>query len=591
MLTLLNAINNQRISQLRESLVPMNATNAVDVLSHIVQSSMTHYTISIFVAEVLYWCEDTQIYAQNNRSKYPKVLYQALEIAGERASDSLKIKLKAVGQKVRRLKELLKTESNPNKKDTTGNSAMHYAVELGLNSVVKGFLIIGGDMNLLNRQEDTPCHIAARLGRRVLLEEILFGRSMEERIDWEKQGQKLDALLQSEWGNARWILLMFRRLNKPLAQGLVWTEFMDEPLLIEEAIRVDYCGRIVWAPKDSCEKCPCCSKIVYQGELIGSIACQACMEDEIKEIKDEVSGKNIPLRFAKRTREGIVTHQDTSVECKVRGYHCRPCLNFFKLPGEPNAKRFYGFELELVLENQKRVILASTCIDVRAGNELYMNADSSIRAHDENGETFGSLGSSFELISHPMTLGYIKESKKLDEAFYVLQDARARSLQNSSTGLHVHISREGYKNNEHMMRFHTFFYAPHNAGFIEHMAGRARNGYQNSRQSTPPSNFLGGTRYEMLNYNNSNTVEVRLFKGAVGKDWLVEKVEFLDCLIEFCETDIALMVEEFEAFAYKQGAYEGEGKKRKFVYTYPQLISFFEIKKAKQKSIPFLYVA
>lgn len=51
MLTLLNAINNQRISQLRESLVPMNATNAVDVLSHIVQSSMTHYTISIFVAE------------------------------------------------------------------------------------------------------------------------------------------------------------------------------------------------------------------------------------------------------------------------------------------------------------------------------------------------------------------------------------------------------------------------------------------------------------------------------------------------------------------------------------------------------------
>ena len=305
MLTLLNAINNQRISQLRESLVPLNAANAVDVLSHIVQSSMTHYTISIFVAEVLYWCEDTQMYAQNHRSKYPKVLYQALEIAGEHASDSLKIKLKAVGQKVRRLKELLKTESNPNKKDTTGNSAMHYAVELGLNSVVKGFLIIGGDMNLLNRQEDTPCHIAARLGRRVLLEEILFGRFMEEKIDWEKQGQKLDALMQSEWGNARWILLMFRRLNKPLAEGLVWTEFMDEPLLIEEAIRVDYCGRIVWAPKDSCEKCPCCSKLVYQGELIGSIACQTCMEDEIKEIKDEVSGKNIPLRFAKRTREGL----------------------------------------------------------------------------------------------------------------------------------------------------------------------------------------------------------------------------------------------------------------------------------------------
>ena len=34
------------------------------------------------------------------------------------------------------------------KKDTTGNSAMHYAVELGLNSVVKGFLMIGGTTDL-----------------------------------------------------------------------------------------------------------------------------------------------------------------------------------------------------------------------------------------------------------------------------------------------------------------------------------------------------------------------------------------------------------------------------------------------------------
>lgn len=589
---LILAINNQSISALRNNIDFMSKEIAVELLYHAMRSSMTQYNISVFVAELLYWCVDDEIYAETNRSKYPKALQEALEMADNYITDSLRIKAKAVGQKVRRLKDLLKTESSPNKKDTTGNSALHYACDLGLNDVVKGFLALGGDINLLNRQEDTPCHITARLGRRVLLEEILLASSMKEKINWQIQGSKLDALMQNEWGNGtRWILQMFRSLEKPLAEGYVWAEFEDLPMPIDVVAQVAYCGRVVWMNKDICTKCPCCGKMIYQGELGRNLACNVCVEDETKEIKDEVSGKKIPLRFAKRTREGIITHQDTEVSCKVRGYHCRPHLNFFKLPSESSAKRFYGFELELVLENSRKMVLASTCIDTRAGSELYMNSDSSIRAHDENGETFGSSGSGFELISHPMTLGYIKASQKLDDAFYVLQDLRARSLQNSSTGLHVHISRNGFKDNNNMARFHDFFYAQHNANFIEQMAGRTRNGYQNSNQTTPPSNFEGGERYEIINYNNSNTVEVRLFKGAVGKDWLLEKIEFLDCLIEFCQTGLALTVEEFEAFTVRQGAYEGGGKKRKFVYKYPQLVSFFETRKAKQKPIPFLYVA
>lgn len=588
---LIEAVNNNSIARFRNAIAPIPTDVAIDILNRIINTSITQYTISIFVAEVLYWCEDDEIYVESNRSKYPKVLYVAMDRARDSVSESLKTKLKAVGQKVRRLKELLKTESNPNKKDTTGNSALHYACDLGLNNLVKGFLVLGGDINLFNRQEDTPCHIAARLGRKVLLEEILLSFSMKEKINWEIQGSKLDTLMHSEWANARWILQMFRNLEKPLAEGLVWAEFEYYPMPIDAVAQVTYLGRVVWINKESCAKCPCCGKMIYHGELGGNLACDTCMVDDTKEIRDEVSGEKIPLRFAKRTQEGIVTHQDRDVSCKVRGYHCRPNLNFFKLPSELNAKRFYGFELELVLEDYKKMILASTCIDTRAGSELYMNSDGSIHAHNENGETFGGGGSGFELISHPMTLGYIKASQKLEDVFYVLQDLRARSLQNSSTGLHVHISRNGFKDTNTMTRFHGFFYAHHNAHFIEQMAGRTRNGYQRSDQITPPSNFNGGTRYEIINYQNDHTVEVRLFKGAVGKNWLLEKIEFLDCLIEFSQTERALTVEEFEAYALRQGTYEGEGRKRKFVYTYSHLANFFETRKAKQKPIPFLYVA
>ena len=584
---LLLAINNQSISTLRNNIDFMSKEVAVELLYHAMRSSMTQYNISVFVAELLYWCVDDEIYAETNRSKYPKALQEALEMADNYITDSLRIKTKAVGQKVRRLKDLLKTESNPSKKDTTGNSALHYACDLGLNDVAKGFLVIGGDINLLNRQEDTPCHVTARLGRKVLLKDILLSQSMKERVNWQIQGSKLDDLIQAEWNSERWILEMFYHLQKPLAEGLVWCFNNYNPQFATNAIQLHHEGQMVWVHKNDTEKCYCCGKSFYAGTITG-LACSTCNSDESQKILDEISGKKIFLREAKKTREGIVTHVDTYVENKVRGYHSRPYLNFFKSPSETVADRYFGFELELVLEDVHKMILASTCIDARAGSELYMNTDGSIRSHIENGERFNT---GFELISHPMTLKYIKESQKLDDAFAVLQDMRARSLNNTSTGLHVHISRSGFKNNDNVESFHKFFYARHNAEFIAEMAGRERNTYQNNAQVTPPRGLYGGIRYEMINYNNGNTIEIRLFKGAVGKEWLLEKVEFLDCLIEFTQAEHGLTVSEFERFAREQGAYENDGKKKKFVYKYPQLVSFFETRKAKQKPIPFLYVA
>lgn len=581
------AINTKSITTLRENINFIPRESAIELMDYAMCSEMTQYSISVFVAELLYWCEDNEIYTESNRSKYPLVLREALEMANSYIGESLKVKLKAVGQKVRRLKDLFKTESNPNKKDTTGNSALHYACELGLNNLVKGLLALGGDINLLNRQEDTPCHIVARLGRKVLLREILLSSSMKERVNWQTQGNKLDNLIRAEWNSERWILEMFYHLQKPLAEGLVWCFNNYDPQFATNAIQLHHEGQMVWVHKNDTEKCYCCGKSFYAGTITG-LACSTCSADESREILDEVSGKKISLREAKKTREGIITHVNTCVGNKVLGYHNRPHLNFFKSPSETVADRYFGFELELVLEDTQKMILASTCIDVRAGSELYMNTDGSIRSHMENGEHFNT---GFELISHPMTLKYIKESQKLDDAFAVLQDMRARSLNNTSTGLHVHISRSGFKNNDNVESFHKFFYARHNAEFIAEMAGRERNTYQNNAQVTPPRGLYGGIRYEMINYNNSNTIEIRLFKGAVGKEWLLEKVEFLDCLIEFTQTEHGLTVSEFERFAKEQGAYENDGKKRKFVYKYPQLVSFFETKKAKQKPIPFLYVA
>lgn len=584
---ILSGIRTQRLSILRNNVDFMSKETAFDLLVATVKSSLTQYDMVTFVAELLYWCTDEEIHTETSRSKYAMVLQEVLVETENNISEGYKTKLRAVGQKVRRLKDLLKVESNPNKKDTTGNSALHYASELGLNKLVEGFLILGGNINLQNRQEDTPCHVAARLGRKYLLKDILLDSSMKEKVDWEKQGEKLDRLIEAEWGNQSWITVMFHGLEKPLQDGFRWCLGTYFPVAEEEAVQVEHDGRLVWVEKSETCKCKICGKTKYSTEHDVFI-CDDCRNDTSKMVKDEITGFKIPIMHARVTGDGIITHISTIIENKVRPYHSKPRINFFKAPSESNPKRFFGFELELVLETRRKMELASTLIDTRAGNEFYMNTDGSIRPHVENDENFDS---GFELISQPMTLQFIKESAKVEDTFNILERTRARSLNNQSTGFHVHISRDGFKDAQNIRAFHKFFYSRANADFIADIAGRERTHYQGNTQTTPPRGFSGGIRYEMINYQNSATIEVRLFKGGVGKYWMLEKIEFLDCLIEFSQTDKSRTVDEFEKYALKQGSYEGTGRKKKFIYKYPELVSFLENRKAKQKPIPFLFVA
>lgn len=586
---LISIIRRGSLAGLRDEIYPVAGVTAVELLKTALLSSNTQYVISSMTAEILWWCLDDQTFVESNRSKYPMALKEAIEEAGDDISASLITKLKAVGQKVRRLKELTATATNPSKKDSTGNSAMHYASDLGLNNMVKGMLKIGGDINLLNRQEDTPCHIAARTGRKTLLEDILLTQSMKDVVNWTIQGDKLDQLIKNEWGDSNWVALMFYKLRKPLREGFMWVEDTRYPCPVNEAVQAyNANGNIGWYSKNSVCTCEVCKKYFFAVSVAYALACPHCENSSI-EVIDQITGLKIPISEAKKEME-LITKRGTEIESKVQPYHTRPRFNFFKTPSEADAKRFYGFELELVVEDFNVLVRSSMKIAYRAGNEFFMNSDSSIREHREDGKRYAS---GYELISHPMTLNYVRESKKLTEVFNVLQDEGARSVQNTTTGLHIHVSRAGFETVGCMRRVHEFFYSPANDSFIDEIAGRRRTSYQMSNQTTPPRGFMGGDRYEIINYNNTYTVEFRLFKGGVGKDWLVEKVEFLDCLIEFCKNADSVTVEEFEKFTLLQGEdkHNKRGKKVGFDYKYPTLVAFLKNRKAKHKAIPFLYVA
>jgi hypothetical protein len=66
------------------------------------------------------------------------------------------------------IKQLLNT-NNINKKDTMGNTVLHYAAIKGKEDTIKTLLDLGAIKNIKNNEDETPYDIAKRWGRTTLL--------------------------------------------------------------------------------------------------------------------------------------------------------------------------------------------------------------------------------------------------------------------------------------------------------------------------------------------------------------------------------------------------------------------------------------
>lgn len=182
---------------------------------------------------------------------------------------------------------------------------------------------------------------------------------------------------------------------------------------------------------------------------------------------------------------------------------------------------FMGFELEIEITDGNLSEILDTLDQSFAGRAYYK--------HD------GSLSNGFEIVTHPMTLAAHKEL--IDWSFAEkLVRLGARSFRTETCGLHVHVSRSAFRTATHLALFQHMF--TKNQSEMERLAGRSATSW--ARFSTMQGNIVKSIkgqvyrdRYEAVNVTNSNTIEVRIFRGSIKRERILMALGLVDAVFHY----------------------------------------------------------
>lgn len=221
--------------------------------------------------------------------------------------------------------------------------------------------------------------------------------------------------------------------------------------------------------------------------------------------------------------------EDEDAEAGIGEYHSTD-IGHIPTEFDKRANPIYlGMELEVEIVNGTRA--------EKAGELL--NAIKCYR--DENGsseycglENDGSLNNGFEIVTGYTGLDvHAKQLQFFKRAWHGM-----RSHDTDTCGLHVHICKTGMTL-YHASKMVLFINDPANQRMIESLARRDESSYakfkdkkgsldwvRHAKKSRDPLQNLNTDRYEALNFQNSNTVEFRLFKGTLKYSTIMACLEF-----------------------------------------------------------------
>jgi hypothetical protein len=217
-------------------------------------------------------------------------------------------------------------------------------------------------------------------------------------------------------------------------------------------------------------------------------------------------------------------HDCNDVSNLIHEYDYRPRPHFF---GE--GTYHFGFELEVESRSDSRREGAEYVID-RLGTHAYLKRD-------------GSLNNGFEIVTHPHTLEeYQKEFNW--GCMTGLGERGYRSWNTRTCGLHVHVSRTAFgvvekqadllKAQGHELRFIKLIYD--NQRQIERLAGRSSSYARFNDKGKLANRVKYGhqdDRYEAVNSQNSETLEVRVFKGSLKPTRILSAIELVHASVEY----------------------------------------------------------
>lgn len=317
-----------------------------------------------------------------------------------------------------------------------------------------------------------------------------------------------------------------------------------------DQIRCDSCA-------DSLHQCGNCECFypTDEGHLMGSENyCEACFSESFDYCNfcGEVFN-----------RELLCVYNETSYCCTCGGdrnlplvpyngyflqpYDYKPTLKFYSLKGDNDL--YFGVELEV--ENVKDVCNNTQMIEKLIpvfGNFVYYKRD-------------GSINNGFELVTHPFTWRWYKESRKMwEQGLGLLGKEGFQSYEPKTCGIHIHMSKKAFSD-VHLFKFLKFFYENYN--FVYKISQRDADSTKGAcqwgkfREESDQKLLLSKTkakqgfqRFTAINLESKDTYEVRIFRGTIKVSSFFKNIEFCRAMFEFSNiTGISKIgVEEFTRF-------------------------------------------
>lgn len=242
---------------------------------------------------------------------------------------------------------------------------------------------------------------------------------------------------------------------------------------------------------DAMFTCVSCNQRLFKDRLYQDNLCRGCYEDERRAINPDHLAK-APLEF------------------KGKGPF------------------FYGIELEVEVDErlQRRAQYAKDILKLFNGFVITKH-DGSIK-DPKTGRIVG-----FEIVTAPASRDYQTDKWNY---FFDNKPKGLRSYDTQTCGLHFHVSRRALTQLQ-IAKMLLFVNSEQNQPFITMIAGRTANKYcKIQKKAWGNARIPAGSqdRYEALNLNNKDTVEIRIFRGTTKRESFFKSLEFYDALIHFC---------------------------------------------------------
>lgn len=218
----------------------------------------------------------------------------------------------------------------------------------------------------------------------------------------------------------------------------------------------------------------------------------------------------------------------------VHNYSYKPDPRFI---GQDKNNLYFGIELEMEIRSGD-VRSSADYVNDRLGNWFYMKEDSSIGSGGYKG---------FELVSHPISFSSWSDMKVFDNTLdYLREHQEARAWDASNCGLHIHVSRRGFKGGAHTHRWLTLIYK--NAPEMMKFAGRKSDyakfndvykyddydrPYFTLADKIAPPNRAMTQRYSAVNTQNEHTLELRFFRGTTKPSGVHSAIQLAHASIEY----------------------------------------------------------